>query len=82
VSIDDADLPPTTIRFFGTPWNAPACEGRPFEAPPVGQPCARGCGQAITALDSGLMIPLLGAATEPEWTVWHRACFLAHIGAW
>lgn len=78
------DIGDTTIRFFGTTWHAPACHGRPFEPPPVGEPCTA-CHEPVAATDSGLMIPFLpapvdGRQPDPRWAVWHRDCFLHHVG--
>jgi hypothetical protein len=67
------------MRFFGTPWDAPATEGKPFEPPPIGARCAHDCGQPIGADDTGMILPHLGADDEPNETTWHRRCFMRNI---
>lgn len=69
-----------SMRFFGTRWDAPATEGKDFEAPPVGAECAYGCGGKITETDSGVIMPVALAKYGPQWVVYHRDCFFADLG--
>lgn len=67
------------VRFFGTPWDAPATEGEVFEPTPTDQACIY-CLGSFKASDSGVIIP--SGDTESQvvsWTYWHRWCYMEDI---
>jgi hypothetical protein len=65
------------MRWFGESWGAPVCAEEDRVEVPVGRPCL-GCGVAIEAGGSGLVIPFLGVEAETE-EPWHLDCFLRSI---
>lgn len=71
--MDDADYPG---GWFGTSWGAPVCDPVRHLSTPVGEECLF-CEKVITADDSGLTIPGVGATILRSM---HIECFLDTIG--
>lgn len=66
------------MRWFGESWGAPVCDPADHVETPTGTPCTS-CTEPIAASDRGLVVPLLGRATEPTLLPYHHMCFLGTV---
>ena len=53
------------MLIFGTPWDAPICDGGAPVPVPIGTSCMR-CGELLIESDSGVLIPLLGTPAPAD----------------
>lgn len=64
--------------IFGTPWDAPVCEGATVHPTPVGTLCPP-CGQPLREGDQGVVLPQVHPPAPPTLTYWHRLCILRNV---
>lgn len=67
------------VKWFGASWGAPVCDPALASETPVGRPCGH-CDGPIAAGDRGVILPFLGAETEPKELAYHHACILESLG--
>jgi len=67
------------MKWFGQTWLASVCVADEQEPVPEGAACAR-CKSAILATHQGFFVP---AFSRGEWVgdlIYHRMCFVGHLG--
>lgn len=68
--------------FFGEPWDAPATDGQPRVATPVGQKCLW-CSMPIVEGDRGFIVPAMRQTPAGDWYAdplpQHRECQLRSV---
>jgi len=69
-----------TVRWFGATWGAPVNDPRAHIPTPIGEKCTR-CGEIFNDRDNGISIPYSDLESFATRIAYHRACFLADIGA-
>lgn len=67
------------MKWFGHPWQASCCSTEEQTHTPEGSPC-RHCKQAIAATHQGFMVPTFHAGEYVGDLIYHRMCFLDHLG--
>lgn len=68
------------MLWFGESWGAPVCVSTDSTDTPVGRDCGF-CNEPIKDGDRGLLLPFMGAETEPKDLPYHLRCFLQSVGA-